>query len=50
MLRADLEERRRTGSRDYFGHKNRDFINTLSAVLITKALILGPLERLKIVM
>ena len=50
MLRADLEEKHRTGNRDYFGAKNREFVNTLSAILITKSLILGPLERLKIVM
>ena len=50
MIRADKEEKRRTGNKYRVGSHYRDFAYNLSAALVTRALILGPLERLKIVM
>ena len=49
-IRADKEEFRKTGTKKRLGIAYREFGNNLTAVLLTRALILGPLERLKIVM
>ena len=50
MIKADRESGRKAGTSKVVGSHYRHFCHELSAVLVTKAIILGPLERLKIVM
>ena len=49
-VQAEKTERRKSGSKSRLGVKYRDFMHELTSLLISRALILGPLERLKIVM
>ena len=50
MIKADRESGRKAGTKRRIGSSYRQFGHEISAVLVTRALILGPLERLKIVM
>ena len=50
MVKADRESGKKAGTKRRIGTQYRQFGHELSAVLVTQAMILGPLERLKIVM